>query len=424
VTAPLEPSAAPPARITRLDIEGFRVIDKLSLELRPMNVLIGENGSGKSTVLEALEILRKAATMTGEQFFNDLYGLHGGPRMFRGAGNGIRKLRLGITVKDSEGGNDIRYELLLQTDSGGGIRVAEERLHLNDLNAGAEPVDVFFRSFIAGFISYSGKKEELELSSSELMLTSMRGFDKKNPSLPKVREFLGGIRVYPANESNPSWARRPNEPISALRTSTIVRPALTVERGGTNLPNVFFALRNRGPASWEGTLLTLRLGLGDEVEDLILEPSPSGGEVSLSLVFRGVGKIPAFALSDGQLAYLMFVAVTELEQSGLVAFDEPDLHLHPALIYRVADLAEEMSRQRTVVMTTHSDRLLDALSDPADSVILFERAQGFRTAALRPNKEQLAHWLSRYSGLGSARAEGYGSVIVTESAERPALAAE
>lgn len=395
------------------------MIDKLSLELRPMNVLIGENGSGKSTVLEALEILRKAATMTGEQLFNDLYGLHGGLRMFRGSGSeaSVRHLRLGVTMSQDSGGNDYRYEIAFQANSDGGIEIAEELLRLEPLRHGGDPIKVFHRALGSPSIFYTGTTEVIALNYNDPMLTALRERDSAAAGIRRVRETLKQIRVYPASESNPSWARRPNEPISMLRASVIVRPATAVERGGTNLPNVFFALRNRGEAAWANTLLTIRLGLGDEVEDLILEPSPSGGEVGLSLVFRGLGKVPSFALSDGQLAFLMFVAVTELESNGTVAFDEPDLHLHPALIYRIVDLAEEISHRRTVVMTTHSDRLLDALSDPADSVVLFERARGLRTEAYRPNKAQLAHWLTLYSGLGSARAEGYGSVIFTESAE-------
>ena len=92
------------ARVTRIDIEGFRVVDKLSLELRPLNVLIGENGSGKSTVLEAFELIRKAATMSGDQFISDLHNLHGGVRMFRGGGPGLmRRLKVGL---DFDSGND------------------------------------------------------------------------------------------------------------------------------------------------------------------------------------------------------------------------------------------------------------------------------------------------------------------------------
>jgi recombinational DNA repair ATPase RecF len=49
-------------RITRLRIENVRAIEFVDLVLGwPLTVLIGENGSGKSTILECLELLRKVA---------------------------------------------------------------------------------------------------------------------------------------------------------------------------------------------------------------------------------------------------------------------------------------------------------------------------------------------------------------------------
>ena len=49
----------PKDRITRLYVEGLRTLADLSLPLDGLTVLIGENGSGKSSILEACEILRE-----------------------------------------------------------------------------------------------------------------------------------------------------------------------------------------------------------------------------------------------------------------------------------------------------------------------------------------------------------------------------
>ncbi|MFL5356783.1 AAA family ATPase [Archangium sp.] len=51
--------------ITELRIEGLRTIEKLHLKLDGLTVLIGENGSGKSSIIEACELLRRA---TSERF--------------------------------------------------------------------------------------------------------------------------------------------------------------------------------------------------------------------------------------------------------------------------------------------------------------------------------------------------------------------
>ncbi|MEZ4364051.1 MAG: AAA family ATPase [Kofleriaceae bacterium] len=418
------------ARISRLEIEGFRVIEKLHLELRPMNVLIGENGSGKSTVIEALELLRKAATLSGESFFSELYTLHGGTQMFRRAGtpSASRQLALDVSLKL---GDEVphRYRLALQAELSGAIRIAREQLLLGPLPGHNDPLRVIDRTLAQASVFNPKEKrlERVKVDENDLLLTALTAdTDVENRAIPRVRDALRNLRVYPAAETNPAWARLPGERPAGLRSPVVIRPATTVERGGANLPNVYQTLRNRGDAAWKQILMTLRLGLGSDLEDVLVEPMPSGGSVSLSLKVTGVGEVPAFALSDGQLAYLMFVGIMELdsERDGIVAFDEPDTHFHPALIGRIISLAEEASERRTVVISTHSDRLLDALSSPADSVILFERAEGARCLASRPNPAQLARWLERYAGLGAARAEGYSSAIFTEDAQTDEGSAE
>ena len=43
-------------QLTQLDIQNFRGIENLSLQLDNLCVLIGENNSGKSTILDAIRI--------------------------------------------------------------------------------------------------------------------------------------------------------------------------------------------------------------------------------------------------------------------------------------------------------------------------------------------------------------------------------
>ena len=45
-------------QLTRLNVENFRSLANVSIDMRPVNVLFGPNGSGKSTLLEATRLLR------------------------------------------------------------------------------------------------------------------------------------------------------------------------------------------------------------------------------------------------------------------------------------------------------------------------------------------------------------------------------
>jgi len=67
-------------RITRICVSGMRVVEDVVLDLKGLTVLIGDNGTGKSTLLEAAEILRQAASP--RLFVEDVLGAHGGFRSF------------------------------------------------------------------------------------------------------------------------------------------------------------------------------------------------------------------------------------------------------------------------------------------------------------------------------------------------------
>ena len=118
---------------------------------------------------------------------------------------------------------------------------------------------------------------------------------------------------------------------------------------------------------------------------------------------------------------LAFVAMAELHRDrSLLAFDEPEIHLHPALLARVLFMLEEVAERSPVVLSTHSDRLLDALEDPAKSVVLCDLDDAGATRLRRPNADELKEWLGRYRGFGALRAEGYQAHVFDDMEDRPA----
>jgi predicted ATPase len=422
--------------ITELRIEGLRTIEKLRLTLDGLTVLIGDNGTGKSSILEACEILRRA---TGPRFLEELYGIHGGlTTLIR---DGSPRLALGVTVRpvrtEHEDLSDshcerIDYELLLIPDStfatieetisvqlrrAEGIRVGPKGNRPSRSNALARTV-----RRRAGKIDIVGTEHWNTIDEHMPFMAEVSSSGTwHDPGLREaqwVAYYLREFRVHIPFETIPAWAARALDRKSALRTSALLTPATHLEKLGLNLASSYHALKNGfGRAHWDHTLDYIRLGLGERIEDIVTWADPGGGNIGLSLKLLGLDRaIPSSQISDGMLSYLAFVALFRLHTTkpSLVAFDEPDLHLHPHLLMRVLDMFDAMARECPVLLATHSDRLLDGLTDPAKSVVLCELDERGATRLVRPDREALAKWLERYRGLGDIRGAGHAASVLTK----------
>jgi predicted ATPase len=426
--------------ITELRIEGLRTIEKLRLKLSGLTVLIGENGSGKSSIIEACELLRRA---TGTHFMNEFYSIHGGLQAL--LRHGAPRLKLGITVRPGERSAPryslIEYDLILEPD-GSFARLHEQvRYKLHDTPARVKP-----RGRQGAVRGSTSRGQRRATHSSEWVHAdrediigewdddfgrSMRGSDvpllsqmplfirgtANEGALQHIASTLDDIQVHLPFEVMPAWAARALDRKTALRTSSPLTPAHRLEKLGLNLASAFHSLKNSySEADWQRTLGYIRLGLGEHIEDVATVADPSGGSIGLALKFKSRDQqVPASQISDGMLAYLAFVALFRLRrgQPSLLAFDEPDLHMNPRLLMRVLDMFESMARDCPVLVATHSDRLLDGLSDPARSVVLCELNEEQATHLYRPDPRALSKWLERYRGLGDLRGAGHEASVLT-----------
>ena len=145
--------------------------------------------------------------------------------------------------------------------------------------------------------------------------------------------------------------------------------------------------------------------LSDAYEGLTdFELNFEGGSVQIFFT-EGDLAVPASRLSDGSLRYLCLVALLlDPDPPALIGIEEPELGLHPDLIPKIADLLVDASSRCQLVVTTHSDVLVDALSERPESVVVCEKHDGHTTMS-RLDRTELAHWLESY-GLGDLWTSG------------------
>ncbi len=395
-------------RITQLRISGLRTIADLTLDLRGLTVLIGDNGTGKSSIIEALELLRLAAKPVS--FVSDIvHRAHGGLDALLRRGREV--LRLGVTIEGAAGPKLV-YDITLGR-KGPSTVVLDERLDAYADATVDEPTRLLFVDATTLEIlgDPNGSSIRPRLGPGELALPKLEA--STAPAFQRVIDALERIELHVPFETRPLWQQRAFDIRRGPRWPSEIQQADRLDRYALNLPNAFQQLRNLGGEIWQRVIVRARLGLGDDVRDFRLTPSGRGNiELEVVLASSPDTPLPAEHLSEGQLAYLAFLALVELgHHRSVLVFDEPELHLHPSLLTRVVWLLEKASEGAPVLVATHSDRLLDALHEPDRSVVLCDLDEDRGVRLRRPNKGSLADWLEDYRGLGSLRADGYEAYV-------------
>ena len=106
--------------------------------------------------------------------------------------------------------------------------------------------------------------------------------------------------------------------------------------------------------------------------------------------------LPATRLSDGSLRYLCLLAVLcHPEPPPVICIEEPEIGLHPDIIPSVAKLLVEASSRSQLFVTTHSDILVDALTDTPEAVVVCEKRDG-ATELRRLDAAEIKSWLKQY----------------------------
>jgi len=391
-------------RLVSMRIQGFRCVEDLTLKLDGLQFLIGENGSGKSTIIEAFEILR--LLVQPGQFVREFGARHGDMRELVRAPD--RPLVLTAFVQTDEAWIEYLVELRADPRSNLAALASERVTRYIDPERQHKAWDALTRAGRTGQwrAQNDGTKpqQSIDLGVEQSALQTMAGLGP--PEIGAVQRTLDSLEVFPPIDVGPLWAQRHDlGVIRTARTPSQVAPARQLSRDGTNLASAFLELMGSGPETVNRVLHDVRAGLGLDVTHVAAVPS-SMGALQLKVRF-GIQDVPASQLSQGQLSYLALVAVKHLNSaSAAVVFDEPELHLHPGLLVRAAWLLADIAKNRPVIVGTHADAFLDALDEPEKLVRVLTLGAHRQTLMSRIDGEQLSKWRTNYSTISDLRRGG------------------
>jgi predicted ATPase len=347
--------------IKRIILEGFKSIRELDLELRPLNVLIGANGAGKSNFIAVLHLLNEM--INGN--FQDAVARAGGAETFLCFGKKVT--------------NHIKVELHFPPN---GYRCSWKPAADDTLYFGEEAC------------LYWGWKPEphetpLGTGHKESKLPGEAAEERPHKVPYYVMEAFKSWRVYHFHDTSST---------AGVKTSGGINDNLYFRSDASNLAAFLYALKNRSGNYYTAIRDTIRQ-VAPFFDDFLLRPDQTNdGKIRLEWREKGTDyPFMAHHLSDGTLRF-MCLATLLLQPTppSTILIDEPELGLHPYAITMLAALMQSASKKTQVIVSTQSVPLVNQLQ-PED-ILVVDRQSGQSTFK-HLEKDEIRGWLDDY-GLG------------------------
>jgi predicted ATPase len=360
--------------------------DNEPLALTPLNVLIGPNGSGKSNLIEIFELLKAAPTDLAEAI-RDGGGI--GEWLWKGEGE-IADAGVSTELQIPEVEPLLRYRLE--------FGAVDQRFQVLDEaieDAGKSPADTdYFYRIRNGLPMLRFRK--VGSSFKETVRRSRLSHDPHQSVLSQRKDPDSYPEVTAVGRS---FGR-----ILTFREWSFGRYALLRQPQPADLPNnvLLQDTQNLGLILNAIEHSDLWPRMNDAIRRFLprfkrLSTLVQGGTIQIFLHEDGLRTpIPATRLSDGTIRFIALLAILlKADAAPLICLEEPELGLHPDALTLIAGLLVEASQHTQLVVTSHSDVLVSALSEHAESVVICENVAGASRFS-RLESDKLQFWMEKY----------------------------
>jgi predicted ATPase len=335
-----------------IDIKGYKSIKDLHLELKPINVLIGANGAGKSNFISFFNFLKIAydeelkSYVTGRGIDTILH-------------NG-RKITQNVFSKLSFGEGAYSYEFNLKVENRIFV-VQSEKLRYND-----------YDWQIANYYT------ELNIRHYDIHSTNL--YELYNGR--DIQFYLNDLKVYHFHDTGVN---------SPFNGDCNVFDNRVLQSKGGNLAAFLYKLKNDDAAVYNRIIRVIQ-SVAPYFKDF--ELVPNGDKIFLA--WRDKFSENLYGASDFSDGTIRFIALATLflqpDPPAVIIIDEPELGLHPFAINKLAGLVRSCARRenRQVILSTQSVELVNNFS--AEEVITVDNVNG-ESEFNRLKEAELSEWL-------------------------------
>ena len=336
--------------LNEIKIKGYKSIKDLSLELKPINILIGSNGVGKTNFISFFRLV-----------------------------NNIYEQRLQNYTMQNRAENLLHYGVKYTKELYGYLRFA-----LNSYSFTLQPRDDG-SMFIAEEMSYYKPR-----GNGYGMTNISESCIKKSDTIRNqwLREYLQSYKIYHFHDTSKG---------APLRSAADVNDNRILKEDGGNLPAYLYLLQQKHPKTLKRIELVIQ-SVMQYFERFDLAPQELDNKIEL--VWNDIENpdkyFAANDLSDGSIRFIAIATLLlQPELPKVIIIDEPELGLHPVAITKLAGMIKSAAaRGCQMIISTQSVNLINQFD--ADDIITVDRKDG-QSVFSRLDKKTLESWLENYS---------------------------
>lgn len=366
-------------KINHIKIRGFKRLHNIELDMRPLMVMIGANGVGKTSVLDAFSLLSASADGKLSTQLNNMGGIT--EVLTR---NDTNELSLAVDM-NIPGHEPLKYELQI-APRGTSYYISSEILSQK-----REGYKYPFKHID----SYQDDVKYYEIEEGVLHRPNWKHnpFETSLSQVPKMYSQPEELRQILSSASKYHVLNvKQNAPVKLPQQ---MKPAQLPGEDGEDLFPFLYNLKEGSRDRYDTIIDTLKAAFPG-FESLSFPPV-AAGMLAMTWKEKFFGN-PLYMnqLSEGMLRFLWLASL--LQSPGLstiTMIDEPEVSLHPELLSLLADLMREASLRTQLIVATHSDRLIRFLK-PEEVVVLDLNEDGFAEAVWADTLD-LDDWLSEYT---------------------------
>ncbi|NOX47473.1 MAG: AAA family ATPase [Chlorobi bacterium] len=358
-----------------------------------INVLIGINGSGKSNLFKAFDLLFEGVAGNGLQKL--VIEKWGGidEILFKGGKENVVKLKFvfdGKLLKKYGFGyeNDVIYEIELCRVSGLNNFQVNESIYDGKFTFnvyGGNP-NIFDFNKNSGINTHRPVSFENHTFNPRELALSKVFFIKDYGLLESLRRAIADIVVYRFFNTNQD---------SQIRKAMKATAGKRLLPDGSNLPQILNTIKISHKREYQNIVERLN-DVNENFRGFDFHFLGSGN-FELMLDESGLDSaIHVTNISDGTLRYLCLLSILYNPERGrFICIDEPEVGLHPDMSLNITKAIKESSMESTMLITTHSENILDAFE--VEHVRVFEKKPDNSSIVNSFETKDFEKWYDEYN---------------------------